>query len=325
VSDKPLSLYKARRRGTDLFSILESLDDYDDPNIHYARLKLELLGASAGRNLKSAQAHPFIEDLHARLKAVKSHYLFDERDAEAHYLSERQKAEVAALQARLRGSPGVASTSSSTPTLPEPKGQPRQPQAKEVREDPDDIFDSTGEDGGLFEILDAMPSTEVTETGVTVTVRDMPLPKGKFERTSKAFLQGTVDKLDSFAVTTYRGISGASRAQRASLSVRWSSGKVSEWAMEDVACHDMTQAEQYIATVALHALTFPAFEGFSQANLARGNTQTFFRLLAPAFRDLWDELEAKRKTFVDATNRAVWSKLKKIVEARGDQEKVGLP
>ena len=289
--------------------------------MHYARLKLELHGALAGRNLKSAQAHPSVQDLQARLKAVKSHYLFDERDAEAHYLSERQKAKAAALQARLRGSPGNASIPSSTPTTPEPKGLPRQPQAKEVREDPDDFFASTGEDGGLLEILEPMPSTEVAETGVTVTVRDMPLPRGKFERTSKAFLQGAIDKLDSFAVTTYQCISGTSRAIRASLSVRWSSGKVSEWAMEDVACHDMTQAEQYIATVALHALTFPTFEGFSPA---RGNTQTFFRLLTPAFRDFWDELEAKRKTSDDATNRAVWSKLKKIVEARGDQGKVCL-
>ena len=293
--------------------------------MHYARLKLELHGASAGRNRKRAQANPLIEDLHARLQAVKSHYLFDERDAEAHYRSERQKAEAAALQARLRGSPGITSiSSSSTPSTPEPKGLPRQPQAKEVREDPDDIFESTGEDGGLFEILDPIPPTEVAETGVTVTVRDMPLPKGKFERTSKAFLQSAIDKLDSFAVTTYRCISGASRAKRVSLSVRWSSGKVSEWVMEDVACHDMTQAEQYIATVALHALTFLTFEGFSPANLARGNTQTFFRLLAPAFRDFWDELEAKRKTSGDATNRAVWSNLKKIVEARGDQGKVRL-
>jgi ATP-dependent RNA helicase DHX29 len=306
-----------------VFSIPESQDDYDDPNMHYAHLKLELDGASAGRNLKGAQAHPFIEDLRARLEAVKSHYLFDERDAKAHYLSERQKAEAATLQARLRGSPGTTSIQSSTPTFPEPK-VPRQPQAKEVRGDPDDIFESTGEDGGLFEILDDMPPADVTETGVTVTVRDMPLPRGKFERTSKAFLQGAIDKLDSFAVTTYRCISGATRAKRASLSVRWSSGKVSEWRMEDVACHDMTQAEQYIATVALHALTFPTFEGFSPANLARGNTQTFFRLLAPAFRDFWDELEAKRKSFCDTTNRAVWSKLKRIVEERDDHGKVRL-
>ena len=310
------------RHGTDLFSTPEPLDEYDDPNIHYARLKLELDGASAERNRRGNQAQSFVEDLHSRLEAVKSHYLFDKRDAEAHYLSERRKAEAAALQARLRGSPGGASIQSCTPTLPEPKGLPR---PKEVREGLDDLFDSTGdEDGGLLEILEAMPPTVVSETGVTVTVRDMPLPRGKFERTSKAFLQAAIDKLDSFAVVTYRRISGSSRAKRASLSVRWSSGKVSEWAMTDVACHDITQAEQYIATVALHALTFPASEGFAPANLARGSAQTFFRLLAPAFRDFWDELEAIRKSSDEAINRATWSRLKEILEARGDQGKVRL-
>lgn len=251
---------------------------------------------------------------------MKSHYLFDERDAEAHYVSERQRTEAAALRARLRGGPSVANIQSSTPTPPERRPSPRQ--SEEAREDPDDFFDSNEEVGGLLEILDVMPSTVVTETGVTVSVRDMPLPRGKFEQTSKAFLQGAVNKLDSFAVTTYRCISGSSRAKRASLGVRWSSGQVSEWAMVDVACHDMTQAEHYIATVALHALTFPASGGFSSGNLARGTGQTFFRLLAPAFRDLWDELEAIRKSSDDATNRIVWSKLKKILDAKSDQERV---
>jgi ATP-dependent RNA helicase DHX29 len=296
------------------------MDEYDDPNIHYARLKLELDGASVKRNARGKTTNTFIEDLHSRLQAVKSHYLFDERDAEAHYRSERQRAEAAALQARLRGSPGIADLQPRTP-IPEPEPEHRPP--KEIREDPDDIFDSNvEEDGGLLEILDAMPSTLVTDTGVTVRVRDMPLPKGKYERTPKAFLQGTIDTLDSFAVTTYQCISGSSRAKRASLSVRWNSGKVDEWAMVDVACHDMAQSEQYIATVALHALTFPSSEGFASGNLARGTGQTFFRLLAPAFRDLWDELEAIRKSSDDATNRAVWSKLKKIIEARSDQGKV---
>lgn len=257
------------------------------------------------------------------MQAVKSHYHFDKRDAEAHYRSERQRAETAALQARLRGGPDTPDIQSCPPTPAEPKppSSPRPP--REASEDQDDIFDSNvEEDGGLLDLLDAMPSTVVTDAGVTVNVRDMPLPKGKFERTSKAFLQGTIDKLDNFAVTTYQCISGSSRAKRASLTVRWSSGKVSEWAMVDVACHDTAQAEQYIATVALHALTFPASEGFASGNLARGTGQTFFRLLTPAFRDLWDELEATRKSSDDATNRAIWSKLKKIIEARSDQGQV---
>jgi ATP-dependent RNA helicase DHX29 len=301
------------------------LDDFDDPNIHYARLKLELDEASVARKSKGHSTDSLIEALHSRLQAVKSHYHFDERDAEAHYRSERQRANAAALQARLRGSLGIADLQSCTPISSDSKVPPSPRPPKEICEDSGNIFDSNAEeDGGLFEILDALPSTVVTDTGVTVRVRDMPLPKGKFERTSKAFLQMTIDKLDSFAVTTYQCISGSSRAARASLSIRWSSGKVSEWAMVDVACHDVTQAEQYIATVALHALTFPSSEGFASGTLARGTLQTFFRLLAPAFRDLWDELEAVRKSSDDAKNRAVWSKLKKIIEARGDQGQVCL-
>jgi hypothetical protein len=190
-------------------------------------------------------------------------------------------------------------------------------------DDSTDIFDSNEqEDGGLFEILDDMPSTDISETGVTIRVRDMPLPKGKFERTSKAFLQATVNKLDSFAVTTYHPLSGASRVKRASLSIRWSSDKLSEWTMTDVACYDITQAEQYIATVALHALTFPASAGFASGTSAPGTGQTFFRLLPPAYRELWDELEAARKSSDDATNRAVWAKLKRIFETKSSQEKV---
>jgi ATP-dependent RNA helicase DHX29 len=311
------------RRGTNASSSTAPLDGCDDPNIHYARLKLELDGAATARNARGSPTNTLIEDLHSRLQAVKSLYHFDEREAEAHYQSERQRVEAAALQARLRGSPGVADLQScpSTPAEFNPSPSPRPP--KEVSEDSDDIFDSkVEEDGGLFGILDAVPSTVVTDTGVTIRVRDMPLPKGKFERTSKAFLQGAIDKLDSFAVTTYQCVSGSSRAKRASLSVRWSSGKVSEWSMADVACLDMTQAEQYIATVGLHALTFPAPEGFASGSLARGTGQTFFRLLAPAFRDLWDELEAIRKSSDDATNRAIWSKLKKIIEGRRDKGKV---
>ena len=277
----------------------------------------------AARGARGNSTNTLIEDLHSRLQAVKSHYLFDKRDAESHYQSERRRAQAAALQARLRGSSGTPDLQSCPPTPAEPK-PPRSPRPpEEISEDPDDFFDSNvEEDGGLLDILDAMPSTVVTDTGVTVNVKDMPLPKGKYERTSKAFLQGAIDKLDNFAVTTYRCISGSSRAKRASLTVRWSSGKVSEWSMADVACHDMTQAEQYIATVALHALTFPASEGFASGNLSRGTAQTFFRLLAPAFRDLWDELEATRKRSDDATNREIWSKLKNMIEARSDHGQV---
>lgn len=101
--------------------------------------------------------------------------------------------------------------------------------------------------------------------------------------------------------------------------IRWGGGKMRDWEMNDVACHDMTQAEQYIATIALHALTFPSSEGFASGT-SSGNAPTSFRLLPSTFRELWDELEANRKSSEDATNRSVWAKLRSIVEAKLDRE-----
>jgi ATP-dependent RNA helicase DHX29 len=303
----------------DLLESPEFMDD--DPNILYARLKVELNRRT--RTPSGDSEESFIEELHSHLNAVKSHYLFDQRDAEAHYISRRQKLDEAFLQARLRGVPRPDASKPSKALVPDTRPPLHHPNPKEVRDDSTDIFDSNEqEDGGLFEILDDMPSTDISETGVTIRVRDMPLPKGKFERTSKAFLQATVSKLDSFAVTTYHPLSGASRVKRASLSIRWSSDKLSEWKMTDVACYDITQAEQYIATVALHALTFPVSAGFASGTSAPGTGQTFFRLLPPAYRELWDELEAARKSSDDATNRAVWAKLRRIFETRNSLEKV---
>lgn len=103
------------------------------------------------------------------------------------------------------------------------------------------------------------------------------------------------------------------------MTIRWGGDKVRDWEMKEFACHDMNQAEQYIATVALHALTFPASEGFASGTSA-GNAQTFFRLLPSTFRELWDELEAKRKNEEDAINRNVWAKLRSIIEPKMERE-----
>jgi ATP-dependent RNA helicase DHX29 len=88
--------------------------------------------------------------------------------------------------------------------------------------------------------------------------------------------------------------------------------------MEDVACHDETQAEQYIATIALFALTFPTTLGFAGSALSATGSQTFFRLLPAVYRDLWDELLTKRKRDDDAANRSVWKKLRSLLEPKLD-------
>ncbi|KAI0051742.1 P-loop containing nucleoside triphosphate hydrolase protein [Auriscalpium vulgare] len=296
----------------------DSLDD--DPNMEYVRLKMQIDKVTAAPRMPGHASDPaVIQELRARLETIKRHYFFDERDAEAQYRSERSKIQAIDLQVRLRNSESVVAPP-KTPTTP-PK-MPTPPSSVEPAQPSSDIFDSDNEEGagGLFELLDEMPATESTDTGTTVTVRDMPLPKHGSARGPRIILAEVVHKSDGFAVILYRDVSGSSRAKRAAVTIRWGGGKTAEWVMEDVACHDMTQAEQYISTVALHALTFPRSDGFASASTVTAGSHTFFRLFPPAFRQLWDELEVARKANEDAINRGVWAKLRSIIEPKLSQE-----
>ncbi|KAI1797739.1 P-loop containing nucleoside triphosphate hydrolase protein [Ganoderma leucocontextum] len=286
----------------------------DDPNDEFVRLKLKIMDLTIRRRADEKANATFLLNLQRRLKEVQADYFFDEKEAQALFKQERSKVEATALQAKLRG------LGNSAPTKP-----PRTP-AKKVKEPPSradssvsasDFFDGDDEPaGGMFELLEAMPETETTTNGVTVHIRDMGLPKHWSGRTPKLLLQETIRKTDKYAVVSFNCISGHSRAKRASVEVRWDGGKTQEWSMDDVACYDTTQAEQYIATVALHTLTFPNPEGFAIGGTATAGSQTSFRLLPPVFRDLWDELEQKRRLDDDVTNRAIWANIHSILEPK---------
>ncbi|KAJ4486298.1 P-loop containing nucleoside triphosphate hydrolase protein [Lentinula aciculospora] len=294
------------RSGSDSESSNES-----DLNDEYVRLKLKIASLSMHRDMTTASQ---VQELQKRLLILQKNYFFDEREAEKLYTDVRKKAEVASLDARLRGVKAgrdVAAISKS------PKKRPTEMQFVVSDIPPtSDVFDQDQDDagGGLLEILEQMPSSEITNEGVTVFIRDMALPKHWSGRTSKALLAETVAKSDRYAVVTYTIISGHSRAKRASVKVRWEGKKTDEWSMVDVACHDEGQAEQYVATLALHTLTFPSTEGFAAGSL--GGPQTFFRLLSPVYRDLWNELTDARKLKDDAINRGVWAKLRALVEPK---------
>lgn len=178
-----------------------------------------------------------------------------------------------------------------------------------------DIFDNiedTGEgEDGLLSFFDE-PSS-VSSGGTTVSMRNMALPKHWSGRTPKVLLAEAVARQDRYAAITYRSLAGGSRARRSALSIRWDGKRADEWSMEDVACYDDIQAEQYIATVALHKLTFPPTEGFCVGNPSVSGTPTFFRLLPAPFRDLWQELENARRNYEDVVNRGIWSKLRSIL------------
>lgn len=292
---------------------------YDDPTSEYVRLKMQITDLTSHRRQPGENGDAkFLRDLQKRLEEVRQDYFFDERDAEDAFKAERRKADEALLQAKLRGDIPLAEPEVAKD---KPKKKPaKTPAAVPPPQTPspdifDDDSDKDGGAGGMFDILQP-PADEVTPQGTTVHVRDMALPKNWSGRTPKQLLKETVHKLDRHAVITYNCVSGASRAQRSSVSIRWEWRKNGDWTMEDIACHDLAQAEQYISTVALHALTFPESEGFALGGTAAASSQTSFRVLPPIYRDLWNELEEKRRSGDDVINRNVWAKLKSLLEPK---------
>ncbi|KAF9452647.1 P-loop containing nucleoside triphosphate hydrolase protein [Macrolepiota fuliginosa MF-IS2] len=297
---------------------IEDSDD-DDPNIQYVRLKLRHENMLRNR-AKHNQTQ--LESIRLQLRELERDLLFDEREVASLYHKERDKA----LLERLRSS---ASPSPSPDCLPEsqaPKKVPPNIQVPPVSLPPSssssDVFDDANSDGsgGLLELFEGLPATETSSDGTVVTLKDMTLPKYWAGRTPKVLLKEAVTRMDRYSVITYNLISGSSRAKRISLRIRWDGTKSDDWSMENVACVDQTQAEHYIALTALHALTFPQSEGFA-SSVGGMSTPTFFRLLPPTFRDLWDELEEARKLRENSVNRQVWAKLRSIIEPKIDLNK----
>jgi ATP-dependent RNA helicase DHX29 len=293
----------------------------DDPNVEYVRLKMQITNLTSHRPSGNNTDAAVLKELSTQLDAIKKHYFFDEKDAEVQYQIEREKEDALALQSRLRG---IENGNLASHVAPTPKaGKKRPPVLQSLSASPapavvSDLFDGDSDSStGVLEILDELPES-VTNNGVTVHMRDMALPKHWSGRTPKILLSETVAKADRYAAITYQIISGSSRAKRAAVHIRWEGSKIGEWKMEDVACHDETQAEAYIATVALHALTFPLTDGFQAGSSNALGNQTFFRLLPAVFRDLWDELEAARKDRDDSINRSVWARLRTIIEPKLD-------
>jgi ATP-dependent RNA helicase DHX29 len=290
----------------------------DDPDAEYVRLKLEMDTLPRGGN--DPECLEQLRLLKARLDEVKKSYFFREKDAEAQYRLEREKFDSESLKAKLRGLPNtIAVHPAPSEVVPPPKHSLPEPKPTETAKASTDIFDNDSDDenpGGLFEILQEIPATEVTESGVTVRLHSMEVPKHWSDRLPKVILQETITKKDKYAITNYACISGPSRVRRANVTISWDGGRIQTWSMDDVGCPDLKQAEQYISTIALHALTFPPLDGFSLGATSTANTQTFFRRLPPVFRDLWDELEAKRRESDDITNRAAWAKLRTIARVK---------
>jgi ATP-dependent RNA helicase DHX29 len=149
---------------------------------------------------------------------------------------------------------------------------------------------------------------EPTPAEPALFVRSLPLPKHFTASTAapKTTLQAVAVKLDRFCLIDYTTLSNSFRAARVMLKIRWSDRREQAWAMDDLGCSNLAEAESYVATLALHDII--AIEG-------KGD-RSVWRSFPTAYRDLWDELEEKRKGSLDKERRAVWATLRAIVEAR---------
>lgn len=288
---------------------MRSSPEPEDLSLVYVRIKMHITNLQRMGSSKNSEAVTHLED---RLREVRAHYFFDEKDAENLYRIEREKADAQFLREKLRGSLPFS--------RPEGRAKVVRPKASAKTPEPETESDFFGEgDGdsseGMLGLLEAAPSEVQGAGGATVHVRDMSFVKHGSTKLPKAALMEFVSKVDRHAVVTFNIISGSSRAKRAGVRVRWDVKVADEWLMKEDACRDEAQAEQYIATIALHALVFPRSEGFASGSQTVGGS-TFYRFFPPAFRSLWDNLEETRKDANDRLNRGIWTQLRNIVEEK---------
>lgn len=144
-----------------------------------------------------------------------------------------------------------------------------------------------------------MPQSELNDVGTSIPVREMALPKHYSGKTPKVALEEAVRKADKYATVVFKVIS-RSRAVRASVSLRWDGGRTQNFEMQDTACWDQAQAYNYVATVALFAVSQTAIN----------------KQLPLQFRDLWDELVLQKKEEDDAAYREVLKLYKAVAEPR---------
>lgn len=254
-----------------------------------------------------------LRELGRKIEQASQDYLFDHHEATVRYHQERARLDKSLLQKRLG-----SSSSGSNRENPRKCPPSTAPNAK-----PDVSDQESDASSGMLGILEDPDPTEITVRGTTLALRNMSLPKRWSGPMPKTLLRDFVAKSDRYAAISYTIISHHSRAKRASVDISWQSRRRDEWLMDDVACPEDSQAEQFIAAIALHSLTYPLTEGFATSAPSSSSASTSFRLLPAVYRELWDELEKSRKLRDDFINRKIWAKLRTIIEEKmGTNSKV---
>ena len=300
-----------------------------DPTAAYVSAKLEhmtLTRQQATATSKEKKANVLkIHLLKATMDKAKAAYLFNRHDAEAAFNDAKSKLEG---DTKLNHANGTSVSSPESEAVGDQAGEAY----GEPEHDGDDSLETTAEPGislngqetatsapveaeeeepgSMFgSMLEEMPETETIETGAVVRVRDMAIPKHISAKPPRGLLEEAVKRRDRFARTNFSVIS-TSRAVRAALLIRWEDATEQRFVMDEEACYDKVQAFNYVATLALFAL----------------DANSVSRQLAPAFRVLWLELEAKRKLEEEAAYREHIKLLQDVVRPRTeDATSVRLP
>ncbi|KAK8864514.1 hypothetical protein IAR55_001764 [Kwoniella newhampshirensis] len=325
-SAAPVSLFQSLDAGAPSDSDSDNDFNTDKVNETWAKLSLELdtlrtaasgVGVGKGKGKKGKSSGvvletPEIRALKDKIGKVEKEYFFSRKDADIIFKGLKSQRDAAALAEKLKGTtlqdknassinPAITGASVSEP-------QEVNPEAQDVFEAQMDDDENGGLFGGMLDEPAELTSTsEDTSSNTLINVRSMPISKQmSFAGTiPKTILKASLAKSAKQAVITYARLSGASRAARAGLEVRWSTTRRKVWKMEDIACDDMAEAENYVATLALSDLT-------EEGELSGVN----WRMMPPAYRDLWEELDNMRKDREDAGKRDVWAKVKAIYERK---------
>jgi len=285
-------------------------DEDLDPTTAFVRLKLQIDNISSRPRSQTNVSE--VDVLRRKMDEIQKDYLFNQKEALSMYQAQKQKADKLLLHAKLRSQqPEVVSNVQNSKVVGKTMAEVPTPVKKTS-----DGNESDDSSVGILGILENPDSTEVTVKGVTYNLRDMALPKNWSGSTPKNMLRDFVVKSDKYAAISYSRISDHSRARRASVTISWQSKMRDEWSMDDVACLDDSQAEQYVATIALHSLLYPVTDGFVSSAPTSTGGSTSFRLLPAIYRELWEELEISRKERDDSLNRTIWAKLRSLLEAK---------
>ncbi|WVN88411.1 uncharacterized protein L203_103620 [Cryptococcus depauperatus CBS 7841] len=302
-------------------------NDDDGSNIHqqWAKFQLELdnirLATGGGKKGKKSKSIPVLEtpevrSLKEKIGKIEKEYIFNRKAADALLKVLKNQRDVSAVVDKFRNASIQDKAAKS-----EPESIVREvAEEDKVANTDEDVSNQSENDseGGLFNGMLDEPepsSTSKVDTSSeksTLFVRPMPIPKllSSAATIPKNILKAILNKQTKRVAIFFVNLSGTSRAARSGLEIRWE-GKRKVWKMEDIACENMQEAENYVSTLAL-----------SDLEAEKVLTGVNWRTMPPAYRELWEETKAKRKEHEDESRRCIWKIIKELWDKKAVEKPV---